>query len=272
MGNVRVSSITRTPVDQGGGVWGGLGAGPAPPAFAAQKLYTSQDMVAQGIDGVNRELDWITNEAEPFARLTYNAGGVGGLIYLFQNPAETSFYCSFYQRRHSLTDNSKCFKVNGKEINSPTNFDKSNITITSGVSYTGSNLKAQSGDSQTGSNDNAFNYDMTGAKQGAAYTRAAPTIVYGAPAIFSPDTSGTVWEHYEYYSKRNSDGTPDGELGIRVNGVLQLQIGDMYNCADGFQEMNSLGLGEYAQVNTAPFFEDYKKVDIGYDRPSWMLP
>ena len=31
MGNVIVSSITRTPVDQGGGVWGGLGAGVTPP-------------------------------------------------------------------------------------------------------------------------------------------------------------------------------------------------------------------------------------------------
>ena len=134
MGNVIVSNITRTPVENGSN-WGSV-AGTAP-TFVAQKLYTAQDMGAQGIDGVKRELDWITNEAEPFARLTYNDEGVGGLIYFFQDPAETSFYCSFYQRRHSLTDNSKCFKVNGKEVNSPTNFDKSNITITSGVSYTG---------------------------------------------------------------------------------------------------------------------------------------
>jgi|TARA_R110001632_G_scaffold105782_5_gene215340 hypothetical protein len=48
MGNVRVSSITRTPVDQGGGVWGGLGAG-TPPVGGTPQLsdsFESQDLSA----------------------------------------------------------------------------------------------------------------------------------------------------------------------------------------------------------------------------------
>lgn len=237
------------------------------PTFDAQLLYTSQDMSFRNDPGTT-SVEWRTDEAEGYARLSYNGSGFAGLYHILANQTSAQVYVSYWVRRHGLPC-TKQLKINGVGVGA----DRNNSTWgPSANSYATNEFTLQFGDAVSGGNDNSVSLYMDGSLTGGgAFTRAEPTYTY-APAQVTQDISGSVWIHGEVYTLHNSIGQKNGRFGAAINGVQVIQLDDVYNASDDASARfrDYVGIAEYTG-NASAFIEDYKRVDISTSYvPSWM--
>lgn len=237
------------------------------PTYDAQLLYTSQDMTFVNDPGSN-SVEWRTDEAQGYARITYAVTGVAGLKHTLVNQTSAQVYVSYYVRRHE-NPCSKQLKVNGVGSGA----DRNNYTFgPTANGYSDNECYLYYGDAVSGGNDNSVDLRMDGVLTGGGvFSRAEPTYT-SIPARVFQDVTGTVWERYEVYAKFNSIGAKDGRFGIAKNGTRIFQLDDVYNCSDDANARfrDYIGIGEYT-ANGTGFFEDYKRVDISTSYvPSWM--
>ena len=80
MGNVIVNSITRTPVDQGGGVWGGLGAGTAPPASTMTRIVSPEYTFTDDFEGTKDASFWAAGTSTTYGDSSADPANTGAVL------------------------------------------------------------------------------------------------------------------------------------------------------------------------------------------------
>ena len=232
--------------------------------YAAQNLITAQDMTVNP-GGSGNNVQWITNESEPFARINYVTAFTFGLRWSFADRNQSQFYARFKIRR-SASACSKMFKCLGQRFNGGA--DYSNTTFGPSIfGYTSTGIGIQWDDGISGGNDNGIGYNMAGAMAGGttsgSFSRAQPTVT--GTSTYSIDTGGSTWVEFEIFTKFNSNNTPDGEVIIWIDGALKFHATGVYNCVNDGQPRDVIGLGEYSA--SSGFSEDYKQFYVSSERP-----
>jgi hypothetical protein len=178
-------------------------------------------------------------------------------------------------RNSTLTQNSKTLKIFGQGYSTTGNY--SNCTW--GTYYTGLNaFTINYGDVEynggAGSNDTTINLDfgdfprswatLPDIGNGSEFTRTPyPTKTYLPGLSYIPDTD---WHLYEYFMKF-SDTIPDGEFAMWLDGKLLMNLTNLWNASSGQQLRNFISLGDFGQYWTAAWNQDFKDLNISYDRP-----
>lgn len=215
-----------------------------------------------------------------FARITYVTAGVTDLEYR-STPAGNSEITVQYDIRRHQANGSKQLKIFSRHSSGA-----GALTAQQPFSYSGSKPSyTYSDNSNSGDNDCEIN--LLGAFRGGTAATRTPAFTkstfQASDAAVQQDITGTVWETWKVYEKRNSDNVADGELAVWKDGVLVLHLTNMWNCAttvsDGtnpgvsdserilYRERGRVALGAYANVGGG-WYEDYRNLKIGFFRPA----
>jgi hypothetical protein len=234
------------------------------PAFDFSGLYTSQNMTVDDNTSGADAITWRTDEAEPYARITYNAAGTIRLLHSLLNRSANQMYVSYYVRRFGMPCSKQC-KFFGQIVSGA--YSNTTFGPTAG-GYSDNEFFIYYGDTTTGGNDNSVQLHLDGTLISSSYSRAAPTFVY-APSRAFQTVDGSAFDHMEVFAKYNSNSTQNGEFGIARNGSRIFQESNAFNTPNGCQLRDYFTLGDFSA--SSGFFEDYKKVDMSTSyRPSWM--
>jgi hypothetical protein len=219
----------------------------------------------------------VTWDAGGFARVESTSVGATSIDYAI-SPTASQLLVRFDLRRHA-TAGSKQMKITAAGDTYYSNF----TVQTAG--YSSARFDPSWSDDSDGG-DNDIEVDLTGTlRGGTTATRSPPFVksVYQATdADVVQDTSGSVWETWQFWIKQNSDDNADGEVGVWKNGTLVLFLTNVWNCAtttgDGTNPGAPAALANYkfgrlwlyGYANASGVIEDYRNFKIGYDRPQGL--
>lgn len=236
--------------------------------YAFQGLYTAQDMTVDDIaGGTGFTAEWLEDGTGGYAHLTWPNGSSAGLQFSIPSSTVTDrIYVKFDLRRLSSSYNTKQLKIYGWGLANGSAY--SNFTFGPQMdSYgggTGAGGVAYSDRVDGGDTITSCRYD--GTERGTYSRNPHPT-----QTLVTAGVTQTIngWDSWEMYVQYNDDATNDGIIAVRKNGTPILQLDDVWNCGVGLQRLGGLWLGAYAQ-SVAGAVEDYRRVDISYDRPAWV--
>lgn len=231
--------------------------------WEAQLLRTGTTGLALDIASGNT-VTWRTDEAEPYARVTWNNAGTNWINYSLVDRTKKFVRVRFWARHSVANKGTKHCKIFGQGY--PTDYH--NVTFGRPGGYASTTWGVYYSDvaSGTGAHDvdveMGFDGILTG---GSSYSQAAPRFL--TTSTINVDTN---WHKFDYYLLMSDDGVPNGEMIAMIDDAVAFHVDQQYNCGAGRQLRDFISLLNYS--DQSGFYVDIKKLDVGYDRPQeWQL-